>query len=145
MVMLLQFEIAWVQSVLAAPLTSGMLLLIGHVTLAGTIWMEARQVFREAQGMVSPKKVKLKQVHESVEEAEEFAAVVKKAGIETVPVEDEYELLEEVEEPVAADDCCDEDGQELDQQAKRILNKQSRAERKRARRQRRKERRREAA
>ena len=141
MVMLLQFEIAWVQSVLAAPLTSGMLLLIGHVTLAGTIWMEARQVFREAQGMVSPKKVKLKQVHESVEEAEEFAAVVKKAGIETVPVEDEYELLEEVEEPVAADDCCDEDGQELDQH----LNKQSRAERKRARRQRRKERRREAA
>ncbi|MEO2023632.1 MAG: hypothetical protein ABGX05_17555, partial [Pirellulaceae bacterium] len=136
MVMLLQFEIGWVQSVLAAPLTSGMLLLIGHVTLAGTIWMEARQVFREAQGMVSPKKVKLKQVQEPVDEA---------AGIDTVPVEDEYELREETREQVAAEDCFDEDGQELDQQAKRIRNKQSRAEHKRVRRQRRKERRRQAA
>lgn len=145
LVMLLQFEIVWVQSVLATPLTSDMLLLIGHVTLAGTIWMESRQVFREAQGMIAPKKVKLKQVTESVEKAVEFAAVEERAAIETVPVEDGYELVEEVQEPVAEDECYDEDGEELDQQAKRIRNKQSRAERKRARRQRRKERRRQAA
>ena len=145
MVMLLQFEIGWVQSVLAAPLTSGMLLLIGHVTLAGTIWMEARQVFREAQGMVSPKRVKLKQVNEPVEEAVEFAAAENEAGIDTEPVEDEYELRDETREPVAAEDCFDENGQELDQQARRIRNKQSRAERKRDRRQRRKDRRRQAA
>ena len=80
--------------------------------------------------------MKLKQVNEPVEE---------EAGIDTVPVEDEYELREETREPVAAEDCFDEDGQELDQQAKRIRNKQSHAERKRARRQRRKERRRQAA
>jgi hypothetical protein len=144
-VMLLQFEIAWVQSVLAAPLTSGMLLLIGHVTLAGTIWMEARQVFREAQGMVASKEVKVKQVTEPVEKVVERAVVEEETAIEMVPVEDEYELLEEVDEPVAADDDYDENGEELDQQARRIRDKQSRAERKRARRQRRKERRRQAA
>ncbi len=144
-VMLLQFEIAWVQSVLAAPLTSGMLLLIGHVTLAGTIWMEARQVFREAQGMVVRKEVIVKQVAEPVEKTVEQATVEEEAAIEMVPVDDGYELSEEVEEPIAADDDYDENGEELDQQAKRIRNKQSRADRKRARRQRRKERRRQAA
>ena len=145
MVILLQFEITWVQSVLAAPLTSDMLLLIGHVTLTGTIWMEARQVFREAQGMVAPREVNVKHVAEPVEKAVVRAAVEEEDVIEMVPVDDGYELSEEVEEPIAVDDDYDENGEELDQQAKRIRNKQSRAERKRARRQRRKERRRQAA
>ena len=148
-VMLLAFDVSWIHAVLPDSLTGGLLLVIGHTALAATAWMEARHVFRDAQGLVPAKKVKSVPVSESVEESVEESVRASEPVFEEPedeiceePAEDEYQLVEESEDQVAEQDWDDTADDVQDQ---RMRRKQQRAERKRLRRQRRKERRRQAA
>lgn len=146
-VMLLAFEVGWVQALLGESVTSGLLLIIGHATLAGTVWMEARHVFREAQGMIPANKRNASLRPEpAVTSSKPTAAEVDESSASGDPEGDEYQLACESgpgynEEPGAETGGWEEeDGEE-----KPLPRKLTRAERKRVRRQRRKERRRQAA
>lgn len=134
LVMLIQFEVNGVQAWLPEVLTPGLLILVAHVCLVGTIWMEARHVVREAQGLVAPAKVKTARLPVEVDPDSE-------------EVETEFPEPVVEEEDVAAEiNWCEEESEDqADHDAQRIQKKLSRAERKRARRQRRKERRKQAA
>ena len=148
-VMLLVFEVSWIHNVLPASLTGGLLLVIGHTALAATVWMEARHVFRDAQGLIPAKKVKPVSASETVEKVSRRATVAAEPVFEEPedemcedPAEEEYLLAKETVDLVAEENWEETEG---DLQEQRIRRKQQRAERKRLRRQQRKERRRQAA
>ncbi len=148
-VMLLAFDVSWIHNVLPAPLTGGLLLVNGHTALVATVWMEARHVFRDAQGMLPAKKVKPVSVTATIEESPVQEAVADEPVFEEPEdekiadsAEEEYLLAEETVDMVAEENW-EETADDLQEQ--RIRRKQQRAERKRLRRQQRKERRRRAA
>ena len=145
-VMLLAFDVSGIHNVLPAPLTAGLLMVIGHTALTATVWMEARHVFRDAQGMLPAKKVKSVPVTATAEELPVQDAVADEPVFEDPedekiadPAEEEYALAEEM----VAEENWEETEDDVEEQ--RIRRKQQRAERKRLRRQQRKERRRHAA
>ena len=159
-VMLLAFDVSWIHVALPASLSGGLLLVIGHTALAATTWMEARHVFRDAQGLLPARKVKSVAVEQAFEELVEDTAVGQEEELEEEleesepefedpadevdeePDEEPYQLAAETEPQVAEQDWDEDEG---DTQEQRIRRKQQRAERKRLRRQRRKERRQRAA
>lgn len=142
-VMLLAFDVSWIETIVVYPLTDGLLLMIGHTALAGMVWMEARHVYRDAQGINLVKKVKPAAGDESLaatpgevdgwKDSEGTFEADDALDDETVSAEDE-EAWDETSE-----------WEEDNLQVKSVPNKLTRAERKRARRQRRKERRQQAA
>ncbi|MFP6575548.1 MAG: hypothetical protein VB912_10375 [Pirellulaceae bacterium] len=140
-VMLLAFDVSWIHHVVKAPLTGGLLLLIAHTALAGMVWMEARHVFRDAQGLIPAKKVKARSVSEPVEESPRQVPVAS-APVFTDPEDKEYLLADDPVDQVVEENWLEETD---DLEEQRIRRKQQRAERKRLRRQQRKDRRRRVA